>query len=739
MSTPDPRDMSLFDLFRQEARTHAQAISDGLLALEHAPADAARAQACMRAAHSLKGAARVVGLDAGVRLTHAMEDCFVAVQQGRLQLRQAHIDVLLRGVDLLLRLAEVSEADSADWVRARQGQIDTFLRELADVLAGTDAPVAPAPPPGPVTDAPARPAEPAVRVVRLASDSLNRLLGLAGEAVLEAQGVKAFAATLLRLKRLQQDKLRACEDLAARLAPDREAAVAVALLRERLQAGQQLLASHLDQIEQYERRSFELSHRLYDEALACRMGPFAEGTQSFARQVRDVARALDKKVRFTLEGEATLVDRDLLDRLEAPLGHLLRNAVDHGIEPPALRVAAGKPPEGSIRLAAHHSAGLLLVSVSDDGAGIDLEQLRARVVRRELASAETVAGMTPAELFEFLFLPGFTLREAVTDISGRGVGLDAVREMVRQVRGTVRVSSEPGRGTQFQIRLPLTLSVLRALVARIGGQPYALPLARIERVLTLTREHIEQTEGRQHFRLGQRQIGLVGAHQALGLGGDVEPGDELCVVVLGDEREQYGLIVDRLLGERELVVQPLDERLGKLPNIAAGALLEDGMPVPIVDVEDLLRAIGKLVAGGQLSRVGAQAGVVEARRGKRVLVIDDSLTVRELERKLLGSHGYEVEVAVDGMDGWNAVRAQPFDLVVTDIDMPRMDGIELVTLIKKHPHLRQLPVLVVSYKDREEDRQRGLEAGADYYLAKGSFHDEALLQAVADLIGEAMA
>jgi two-component system sensor histidine kinase and response regulator WspE len=229
----------------------------------------------------------------------------------------------------------------------------------------------------------------------------------------------------------------------------------------------------------------------------------------------------------------------------------------------------------------------------------------------------------------------------------------------------------------------------------------------------------------------------VPAHQVLGVSESAAAGDMLSVIVLGDHGGIYGLVVDRFLGERELVVQPLDSQLGKVKDIAAGALMEDGSPVLIVDAEDLLRSMDRLVSAGRPDRIGAASSASHERARKRVLIVDDSLTVRELERKLLGNHGYEVEVAVDGMDGWNAVRAGRFDLVVTDIDMPRMDGIELVTLITNDPALKSVPVVVVSYKDREQDRRRGLEAGAAYYLTKGSFHDETLLQAVVDLIGEA--
>jgi two-component system sensor histidine kinase and response regulator WspE len=337
-------------------------------------------------------------------------------------------------------------------------------------------------------------------------------------------------------------------------------------------------------------------------------------------------------------------------------------------------------------------------------------------------------------LFDFLFLPGFTLKKTVTEISGRGVGLDVVLDMMKRLRGTIRISSETGKGTNFQLQLPLTLSVLRALLVEIAGEPYGVPLAAITRTMKLPREKIATIEGRQHFEFEGQRIGLVTAHQVFDKGEPPVTGQDLSVIVIGERAERYGLIVDRFLGERELVVHPLDARLGKIKDISAGALMDDGTPLLIVDIDDVVRSVQKLSTAGRLSSVrNGEASAPAAR--KRVLVVDDSLTVRELERKLLEARGYEVEVAVDGMDGWNAARANPHDLIITDVDMPRMDGIELVSLIRKDPALKSKPVMIVSYKDREQDRARGLEAGADYYLTKGSFHDETLVQAVSDLIG----
>jgi two-component system, chemotaxis family, sensor histidine kinase and response regulator WspE len=795
MSTDDDLSrLSLLDLFREEAQTQTRVLSDGLLSLEHAPTDATALEACMRAAHSLKGAARIIGLQDGVDIAHLMEECFVAAQRGELTLSPSHIDELLRGVDLLLR---VGEADPAAAVT--RAEVDAFVTRLsapnaasdeiydagsggsiassasgakaetkgpddpadamlrtALALLGADAATLPASAddaPHVVDDAGAHTTAPATdmpspvradaardpnRMLRVRADNLDRLLSLSGESLVESRWLKPFVESMLRVKRTQREAARSLDAFYETLPESLDPSALAALddVRQTLGNMQQLLGARIDELDRFDRRSTNLAQQLYDEALQCRMRPFGDATRAYPRIVRDLARSLGKRVRFSIVGEATQVDRDILDMLDAPLGHLLRNALDHGVEAPEQRIARGKPAGASLTLEARHSAGKLLISVSDDGAGIDLDGVRAAVVWRGLADKETAARLSDQELLEFLLLPGFSMREHVTDVSGRGVGLDVVHELVKAVRGTVRIFNQPGHGTRFVLQLPLTLSVIRSLLVQVGGEAYAFPLAHVRRTLELARSDIDMLEGQQHFPFEGRPIGLVTAHQLLGTDAPVEARASVAVVVIGDERETYGVAVDRFLGERMLVVQPLDSRLGKVKDIAAGALMENGDAVLIIDVEDLLRSVDKLVRGGQLDKVHRAQGVT-ARQRKHVLVVEDSLTVRELERKLLEKRGYAVTVAVDGMDGWNALRSASFDLVVTDIDMPRMDGIELVTLVKRDALLKTVPVMIVSYKDRDEDRRRGLDAGADYYLAKGSFHDEALLDAVHDLIGEA--
>ncbi|SER45199.1 two-component system, chemotaxis family, sensor histidine kinase and response regulator WspE [Pseudomonas sp. NFACC02] len=794
--TPDQmRDASLFELFTLEAEAQTQVLSAGLLALERNPAQADQLEACMRAAHSLKGAARIVGVDAGVSVSHVMEDCLVEAQEGRLHLKPEHIDALLMGTDMLMRIASPGESSVG------QSDVDGYVALMTDLIkpdvrhavitpsatpsmddlllanaqalvesvqsalgpAALSAPLSAQPLPAdlllpvpPASSAPVeneddpapsksgrrqerRVAEGGERVLRVTAERLNNLLDLSSKSLVETQRLKPYLTAMQRVKRSQGSASRALDNLEALLDAnvDPDAQKMLEEVRRLLSEAQHLLIQQTSDLDEFGWQATQRAQLLYDTALACRMRPFADVLTGQARMVRDLGRSLGKQVRLEIEGEKTQVDRDVLEKLEAPLTHLLRNAVDHGIESPEQRLASGKAPEGLIQLKASHQAGLLVVELIDDGAGVDLERLRRSIIDRKLSPEETAAQLSEEELLSFLFLPGFSMRDKVTEVSGRGVGLDAVQHMVRQLRGGVELVQKTGQGSSFHLEVPLTLSVVRSLVVEVGGEAYAFPLAHIERMRDVQADEIVQLEGRQHFWHEERHVGLVAASQLLNRPAGQHNEDVLKVVIIRERDAVYGVAVERFIGERTLVVLPLDPRLGKVQDISAGALLDDGSAVLIIDVEDMLRSVEKLLNTGRLERIDRRNRQTDTQARKRVLVVDDSLTVRELERKLLLGRGYDVTVAVDGMDGWNALRAEDFDLLITDIDMPRMDGIELVTLLRRDSRLQSLPVMVVSYKDREEDRRRGLDAGADYYLAKASFHDDALLDAVVELIGDA--
>lgn len=747
------------ELFRAEADLHTTALTEGLLKLEQGDRSPSTLTDLMRAAHSLKGAARMGDFPPIERLAHALEDCFEHARTEAACLQNADVDLLLRAVDTLTNLVKNADdrqfslhlepcpPSSGATTAARLPstaehslslhELIEALRRLAATPATESRGAVAAPPATGLT--PAHRTHEEERILRLTAENLNRLLGLAGESLVESRWLRPFADSLQQLKH-QHVALGEHLDRLREAIEDGESAERIGACFNRLvidlAGAQKFLAGRVQELDAFDRRSAHLSQRLYLEVLRTRMRPFNDGVRRFPRLVRDLARSLNKQVRIEITGQSTQVDRDILERLETPLGHLLRNAVDHGCERPELRVRSGKPPEAVIRLDARHSAGVLLVTVTDDGSGVRIDELRRAIVRKNLATAAQAERLSEAELLEFLFIPGFTLKETVTEISGRGYGLDIVQNMVRSVRGAIRLQNQPNRGLRVQLQLPLTLSVVRALLVEVAREPYAVPLSRITRTLTLDGSTIQMLDGQHYFPLAQHQVRLVSAHQVLETGEPASAGDKLPVVVLGDRVNRYGLIVDRFLGERELVVQTLQTHLPKIRDVSAAALMEDGAPVLILDVEDLVRSMQTIIAG-HTALLERQAHTPHPQRPKRVLIVDDSPTVRQLEQRLLNDRGYAVEVAVDGIDAWGAARTGHFDLVITDIEMPRMDGFELARAIKREPGLQKTAVLIISYRDREEDRLRGLEAGADYYLTKGSFHDQQLVQAVVDLIGDA--
>jgi two-component system, chemotaxis family, sensor histidine kinase and response regulator WspE len=736
LAAPAP-DARLLLLFREDLASCAAQFGAQLVQLEAGGDAQVPLERLMRAAHSLKGAARALGIDPLVELAHELEECFVAAQRSQLRLEPAHVDALLASSDLLNALAQIEPGELEAAFEARAAELHRHALGARALRAGAAPsiqfsvlPVVSDPPEAlarvagelhgkaPDNDAPEE------RVVRVAARSIERLVGLSAEALVQARRTDPFSAAIGQLKLRQAALLDRIELRGS--AHDAE-------LREQIEECRRITGELAPALDHYVRAIEDLSGRLYHEALQSRMRPFADAVQSLPRLARDAARRLDKRVTLTIVGERTRVDRDVLEALQAPLQHLVRNAIDHGLEPSDERTARGKDAAGALRIEARHHAGMLAISVSDDGRGVDLAKLRQKLVETQRVSADHAPRLSEAELLSFLFLPGLSTAARVTDLSGRGVGLDVVKSAVEACGGSVRISTQGGRGTVFHLQLPVTRSVIRALIIEVGGEPYALPLLRVERIIKVPLGEVRSIEQRQCIELDGAFVGLVRAHELLETGAGAAA-DELVVLVISDQGRSFGLVVDRFIGEQDLVVRPLDRRLGKVPNLAAASLLNDGTPVLILDADDLLRSIEQLLARGRPQRIETRPSLPTVRG--RVLVVDDSVIVRELHKQMLMGQGYEVSVAVDGMEGWLALQNGSFQLVVSDIDMPRLNGFELVRRIKQDARTRATPVIIVSYKDREEDRLRGLEAGADYYLTKSSFHDRALLDAVQDLLGE---
>jgi two-component system, chemotaxis family, sensor kinase CheA len=463
-------------------------------------------------------------------------------------------------------------------------------------------------------------------------------------------------------------------------------------------------------------------------AMRARMVPVATITSALHRAVRDLARSLGKKVRWEAAGTDTELDRNVLEQLADPLLHLVRNAVDHGIESPEERERAGKPAEGFVRLQAWQAGSEVVVTVSDDGRGIDGERVRSA------ASARGVDLDEGHDALEAIFDSGLSTAETISDVSGRGVGLDVVRANVQAIRGRVEVASTPGAGAEFRVVVPITLAVLRCLLVEAGGRRYALPMHSVMMAARPDPDEGLRAGGRAAMWVDDDVVQISGLAASLGTE-DETPGDGPVVVVAG-LAGRHAFRVDRLLGQRELVVKGLGPLLPRVDVLAGGSVEPDGSVVPVLDVAGLVERAHRTRAAAP-APVPAEAAALPERERPSILIVDDALPVRELERAILERAGFEVRTAGDGDEALALLAERPADLVLSDVEMPHMNGLELTRAIRAEPHIRNVAVLLLTSRSSEQDRRAGLEAGADGYLVKSAFDEATLLAAVERLLGQA--
>ncbi|HYN94475.1 MAG TPA: response regulator [Pilimelia sp.] len=684
MSGHEPR---FRQLFLEEAGPSLDRLSRDLLALEHVGTDPALVNSLFREAHNLKGGAGVVGLDEVRRLAHAMEDVLEPLRDGRSLATAEVVDRLLAAVDgvrVVLPALVTGAPHGVDVDR-----LEALLRGGA--LPPSPSPPSPSPPQppttgppaagGPASGGPARggqaTAGPATGTATLPMpvarlDEIARLVG---------EGAGAHS----RLGRYLNDRL------------DTEAAE-VAEFRE--------LAALLNDLQERTTRA--------------RMVPIAALADPLHRVVRDLSRKLGKQVRWEVSGAETELDRSLIDQLTGPLLHLVRNAVDHGVEAPDERTAAGKPAQATVRLHAMQIGSEVVMTVVDDGRGIDVDRVRGAAGDPSLSDEEAIY---------LVFRSGLSTAETVSEVSGRGVGLDVVRTNLEAVRGHIKVRSATGRGTEFRITVPVTLTVLRCLIVGAGGQRYALPLHMVVTVLPPSATD-EVADGRAIVRVGDQAVPVGALAETLAPGAPAEAGP---AVVLAGLTRQRAFRVAALLGQRDVVVKELSPLLPRLPILTGVSAEPDGTVLLVLDANGLIDlARGRHAPGRQ----APPAGRAPARIDGSILVVDDVLTVRELQRSILERAGYTVHVAADGEEALTLAESVPLDLVLTDVEMPRMDGFELTRRLRAHPRLGGVGIVVLTSLGTDEDRRRGMEAGADGYIVKSQFDERALLAAVQQTLGE---
>lgn len=727
--------------FRDETLENVRVLNAGLLAIEPLDADADERRewidTIFRAMHTIKGSARLLGFEPIGRLAHTCEHILSAVREGRRALDRALADDLLRGGDAILELTTAL-------VDGRAPTID--IENLALTLGRTNrsepaGPAAPTLAPADTTPEPAaRPAGRAQRgaarqTVRVRVDRLDRLLNLAGELAVGRQTQTNHLHTLEQLSGLVEQQERALIALERELKQLRFSALQREQLDRQLNGAlnagdraSRLIRTHAERFGQHINQTNQLIEDLEQEVMAARLMPIATAFANLPRAVRELAYELNKEINLVLEGEAIELDRKIIEALSDPLVHLIRNAVDHGIEPPDLRARQGKPRQGTIHISAESFGAYVHMRIHDDGRGIDPAQLREAAVRKNLYTPEVAAALTDHEALELVFTPGFSTAQLITDISGRGVGLDVVRTNIVELGGQVQIESQPQISTTITLALPITLMTTRVLLLEVGEHIFALPASGCQGSAWAYADRLKTVEGRAMLPHAGRLATLLRMADLLGIG-DARPfptHQRMPAVLIGGQRP-LAVLVDRLVDEREVVVKPLGPLLEKQRRFNGAIQLGTGQLILLLNPTALVQ-----IARGMA--MAAPPSHPQQRRTSRLLVADDSFTTRELIRSILQSAGYHVTTAVDGFDALDKLRTDTYDLVVSDIEMPRVDGFQLTSTIRTDLGLTDLPVIIITSLASETHKRRGLEAGAQAYIVKSQFNQNNLLATVQQLL-----
>jgi two-component system chemotaxis sensor kinase CheA len=748
-------------VFATESLERVKTINRRLMTLERAPDASSRSGAgalseILRELHTLKGSSAIVHVEPVESLAHQLEALFGAVRDGARKLDAPVFDIAYRALDAV-------ETAVGEAVRGDDSEIDTdrWSETIGAAIAqGGSAVVSAGPPPAEsFTEAtPASGGGGTEDTVRLAISKLDALMGSVSELHVARAGTEQHLsdarALLTELSSLEANWLeverqvkRAIGTAAGDADAERVIAPEPAELeelegfladgRERIRGTRLRLADLLRELEGDGRRLAHVADDLQDDVRRARMLPVSMVFDAFPRLIRDLAVELGKRATLVVEGADTEVDRSVIEQIRAPLTHLLRNAIDHGLERPDERERAGKQAEGTITLSASQRGDTLLVEVHDDGAGIDPNRIRAHAVERRALSQEAAEVTNDAEALRLIFRAGFSTRGVVTDLSGRGVGLDVVRDAIERLRGSVEVDSVVGQGTRFSLRVPLSVATAQCVMVGVSGITFALPISNVYRIMRLTKDQTERADGRLVVAVDGEPTPISSIAEVLGLDGATgavngSPHPHPAVVLASAER-RIVYVVDELIGTQTLVLKSLPAPLVRLRNISGAAVLGTGEVVGVLNAADLVRrddptGTWSTAFGG---RVSSGEGGPDA---PLILVVDDSSVTRTMVKGILELAGFRVQVAADGMQAWELLRSRRFDLLVSDVNMPEMSGFDLTEKVRSDRLLRHVPVILVTALDSLEDQARGTDVGADAYITKGSFNDERLIRAVRNFV-----
>ncbi|MFL7791865.1 MAG: response regulator [Anaerolineae bacterium] len=762
----------LISSFRAELNEHIQTMTDGLLALEQGSITGKERQAMLentfRAAHSLKGAARAVGITVTEQLAHALESILDGMQRDAIELTQDLFTVCYQALDAIQAVQAAFEAgETTPPVQALQAlaALEPFRssREAASRKqeAGPSVQATPSSedetPTAAAEAVAAAEAAAAARVIAAPAVDETIRVSVSKLDALMAQLTELLVTKIRAEQHLTQ--IRSCQEFVARWQREWLAVRGVygKLARQSNQGNGQSkdIERLLDYVgisqdrlrevnalinnmaHEYTNDTMQMSlviDALEEEIKRARMLPLSTITGPFGRMVRDMAREAGKEARLQINGGETELDKQVLEQIKDPLTHLLRNAVDHGIEPPEKREATGKPRQGIITLTAERLGKDVVICVSDDGAGLDTEAIRQAIARHDKTDAQV---LTEAELIDAIFRPGISTSRIITDISGRGVGLDVVRRNVEASQGRVYVDWAPGSGASFTMVLPLRLTSSRSLLVHTAGELFAISLNNIERIIHVKPEEITPLEGHDTVRYNGQPIPLVWLNDVLGLSHSNVQSNQahIPVVILSAIERRMAFAVDGLAGEQEVVIKGLGKQLVRVGGITGATIMGTGEIVLILNVDDLIRLGLRGERSSVLKALEETISSVDIRARHRILIVDDSITTRTLEKNILEAIGYNVQVATDGQEALDTIAASGVpDLIISDVMMPRINGFDLTEQVKQDPKTAHVPVILVTSLGSPEDKTRGIEAGADAYIVKGAFDQSNLLETIEQLI-----
>lgn len=763
--------------FRVEADEHLQAMASGLLALEKAApgAEATRiVETVFREAHSLKGAARAVNLSPIASLCQSLESVFAGLKNGRLTVSLPLIDLLHQAVaglgDLVAAPPDASSVVPPA-IAALSGDLDRAAAGVLPLHGASAAPPSPAVPTAPAAEAssvavaagppaasiaPSPPVagKPAAGTVRISTEKLDTVMRQVEELLsprlaarqreLELRDAGASVTAWKKARTQIQPLLRQIERTAARSGTVDGAAHGrneFSKVLEYLEGEHLVIANIEDRLAKLnqsaardQRMLAAMTDSLLHDVKEMQLLPFASLFEILPRLARELAREQGKEVALAVTGSEIEVDRRMLDELKDPLIHLLRNAIDHGIETPVVRAAAGKAAQGTVTLAiSQRDSGKVELRVTDDGAGIDGDKVKAAAKRLGLLSAGEDGEIGEREVLALVFHSGLSTSPIITEVSGRGLGLKIVREKVERLGGSVSIESRRGAGTALHLVLPMTLATLRGVLVRVGERLCVIPAAGVERVARVALQDIRTVENRETIVLDEQVVSLsdLGAVLEMPRPADSDAALHAPVILLGQNEARVAFRVDDILGEQEILVKSLGPQLARVRNVAGASMLGSGQVVPVLNLADLLKSAVSHVAAPLAPAAVAQP---EADGKWSVLVVEDSITSRSLLKNILESAGYAVTTAVDGMDAYTTLKTAAFDLVVSDVDMPRMNGFDLTAKVRADKQLAELPVVLVTALESREHRERGIDVGANAYIVKSSFDQSNLLEVIQRLL-----